>query len=288
MTGTKKSKIFGSSKTKSFSGNKIIAVDLGGTFLRTGIVKNNKIIKYIKKETPKSKKAIIEELFSSIESLMTKDVKAICVASAGPLKNGIIKNPPNLPFKILNLKRVLKKKFKKRIEIENDAGCVALAEVKLGCKKNNFLVLTLGTGIGGGIILDGKLETGEGYGGELGHIHLDGERDFEDVWQDIRKRYRKAFGEKTLIKDLLKMKNPKAKKFLGELSVCLGQGIASLIAVFDPEIVVLSGGVKETGSVFLNMVKKRALKYTIIPEKPEIKWTTLEHPGILGAALLVK
>ncbi len=269
-------------------GSKIIAVDLGGTFLRVGIVKNNKIIKYIKKETPKTKKALIEELLSSIESLMTKDVKAIGVASAGPLKNGIIKNPPNLPFKTLNLKRILKKKFKKRVKVENDAGCVALAEAELGCKKNNFLVLTLGTGIGGGIILDGKLETGKGYGGELGHIHIDGKRDFEDVWQDIRKRYRKAFGEKTLIRDLLKMKNPKAKKFIEELSVCLAQGIASLVAVFDPEVVVLSGGVKETGSIFLNKVIKKVIKYSVIPEKPEIKWTTLEHPGILGAALLIK
>ena len=268
-------------------GSKVIAVDLGGTFLRTGIVKNNKIIKYIKKETPKTKKSLVEELLSSIESLMTKDVKAIGVASVGPLKNGTIKNPPNLPFKTLNLKMILKKKFKKRVEVENDAGCVALAEEKLGCKKNNFLVLTLGTGIGGGIILDGKLETGEGYGGELGHIHIHGKRDFEDVWQDIKKKYRKAFGEKILIKDLLKMKNPKSKKFIEELSVCLAQGIASLVAVFDPEIVILSGGVKETGSIFLNKIIKKVIKYTIIPKKPEIKWTTLEHPGILGAALLV-
>ena len=268
-------------------GNKIIAVDLGGTHLRVGVVKNNKILEYIKKDTPKTKKELVSLLLTLIESLMTKDVKAIGVASAGPLKNGIIKNPPNLPFKTLNIKKVIKKKFKKRVEVANDAGCVALAEEKLGCKKNNFIVLTLGTGIGGGIILDGKLETGEGYGGELGHIQIDRDKDFEDIWQDIRKRYRKAFGEKILIKDLLKMKNPKAKKFVRELSVCLGQGIASLVAVFDPEAVIMAGGVKETGNVFLNMIKKQAEKHIMIPEKPEIKWTNLEHPGILGASLLI-
>ena len=269
------------------AGNKIITVDLGGTFLRTAIVQNNKILKYIKKETPKNKKDLVKELFASIESLMTKDVKGIGVASAGPLKNGIVRNPPNLPFKILNLKAILKKKFKKRVEVANDAGCVALSEAKLGWKKNNFIVLTLGTGIGGGIILDGKLETGEGYGGELGHIQIDGDRDFEDVWQDIRKRYRKAFGQKILIKDLLKMKTPKAKKFLEELSVCLGRGIASLVAVFNPEAVIISGGVKETGDVFLNKIKKQAEKHIMIPDKPEIKWTKLEHPGTLGASLLI-
>ena len=83
------------------------------------------------------------------------------------------------------------------------------------------------------------------------------------------------------------MKNPKAKKFLNELSLCIGQGIASLVAVFDPEAVILAGGVRETGSTFLNMIKKQANKYIMIPEKPEIKWTALEHPGILGAALLI-
>jgi glucokinase len=268
-------------------GKEVIAVDLGGTFLRVALVKGNKIIKYTKKKTPKEKNALVRELFNSISSLMNKNVKAIGVASAGPLKKGIIKNPPNLPFRTLNLKKIIKSKFKKRVEVENDAACVALAEAKLGCKKKDFIVLTLGTGIGGGVIINGKLESGKGYGGELGHIHIDEERDLEDIWQDIRKRYRKEFGKDTLIKDLLKINNKKSKKFLDEIAVCLGQGIASLVAVFDPEVVILSGGVKETGTKFLNMIKKKTQEYNEIPRTPPIKWTSLNHPGILGASLLV-
>jgi len=121
-------------------GNKVIAVDLGGTNLRTAIVKNNKILKYEKKTTPKNQTDLIKELIESINNLMTKDIKGIGVASPGPLENGIIKNPPNISLQNYNLKKALRGKFKVKVEIENDANCVALAESKFGCKKNNFFI----------------------------------------------------------------------------------------------------------------------------------------------------
>ncbi len=267
---------------------KIIAVDLGGTYLRTALIKGNKILEYTKKKTPKQKDILLIRLFDYISSLMTKDVKAIGIAAPGPLENGIIKNPPNLPLQNFNLKEKIKKVFNKKTEVENDANCVALAEAKLGCKKKNFIVLTLGTGIGGGIIINGELYRGEGYGGELGHIILDNKRDFENLWKDHRKLSKKYFGRTLTIKDLLKRKDRKARRIAEKASVCLGQGIASLINIFDPEVVILSGGVKETGSKFLDMIKKEAKKYIIIPRAPKIEWTKLEHPGILGASLLVR
>lgn len=270
--------------------SKIIAVDLGGTYLRVALVKKNKILKYIKKNTPKEKKALLKEMVDSISQLMKrneKDIKAIGVASAGPLKQGIIKNPPNLPLKNFNLKKFLQDKFKKRVEIGNDANCVALAEAKFGCKKKNFIVLTLGTGIGGGIIVNNNLYDGEGYGGELGHIILNEGRDLENLWKNSRELSYKYFGKVLLVKDLLAMKDKNAKKILQQTSIYLGQGIASLINIFDPEIVILSGGIKETGKAFLEIVKKQTQKYSILPKKTQISWTKLKHPGILGASLLV-
>ena len=262
-------------------GNKIIAVDLGGTYLRISLVKNNKILRYIKKKTPKGKGALLKELFSTIGELIEKNkgIKGIGVSCAGPLepRTGIIKNPPNLPLGNFNLKKVLQSKFKRRVEIENDANCVALAEAKFGVGrgKKNLIVLTLGTGIGGGIIIDGKLYNGEGYAGELGHIVLDDGKDFERLWKEKRQDVKKFFEKKD-------------KKQLDKTAKYLGQGIASLINIFDPEIVILSGGVKETGSVFLNMIKNNVNKYQIIPRKVQIKWTGLKHPGTLGASLLIK
>jgi glucokinase len=270
--------------------SKIIAVDLGGTNLRVSLVNNNKILKYIKNRTPKKEKELTNLLFKTIESLIDKDVKGIGVASAGPLKDGIIRNPPNLPLKNYNLKAALEKRFKKRVEICNDAHSVALAEYHLGIKKKNFIVLTLGTGVGGGIIIDGKLYEGQGFGGEMGHIVLNDGKDFESLvgWKSTKELTKKAFGKELLISDLIKMKNKKSEEILHRLAIYLGQGIGSLINVFDPEAVVLAGGVRESGSVFLNMIKKQARKYSILPRETPIQWSKLDHPGTLGASLLIK
>jgi glucokinase len=268
--------------------NQVIAIDLGGTFLRVARMKGNKILEYTKIRTPKQKNKLLIALFDSISSLMTKNIRAIGISCVGPLENGIIKNPPNLALQNFNLKEKVKKIFNKRVEVENDANCVALAEAKLGVKKKNFIILTLGTGIGGGVIINGELYVGEGYGGELGHIVLDNKRDLEDLWKEHRRLSKKYFGRKLLIKELIKKKDRRAKSIINKTSNYLGQGIASLINVFDPEVVVLSGGVKETGGKFLDMVKKQAKNYIMLPRTTPIQWTKLEHPGILGAGLLVR
>ncbi len=271
-------------------GNKVIAVDLGGTNLRVALVKGRKILKYDKKGTPKIKKVLLKELYASISKLIDKDVKSIGIGIASPLKNGIIENPPNLPFKKFNLRKSLEKKFKKKAYIENDAACVALAEKTYGYGKNkdNFIILTLGTGIGGGIIINNKIYNGGGYGGELGHMIIDGEKEFEQIWKENREQAIKFFGQKFLIKDMLKMKNKKAKQLIKNTAQCLGRGIGSYINIFDPDVVVLSGGVKETGNKFLNKIKKQTRKYIMVPRKPNIKWTKINHPGIIGASLLTR
>ncbi len=252
-----------------------IAVDLGGTNLRVALVKGKKIYKYIKEPTPKNKKDLLRLMVKLISRLMSKDVKGIGIGSPGPLEKGIIKNPPNIPLRDFNLKKYLEEKFNKKVEIENDAHCVALAEAEFGCKKKNFFILTLGTGIGGGVIIDGKIHIGRGMAGELGHIILDNGKSLEKLWKR----------KKNKIKELFKKKD---KKSLEKISNYLAQGIGSLINVFDPEIVILTGGAREAGQPFLNMIKKYVKKYVIFPRVPDIKWSKLKHPGIIGAGLLVK
>ena len=107
--------------------DKKIVIDLGGTNLRVGVMRKNKILKYVKTKTPKNKKDLLDEMINSISMFFDKDIKGIGVASPGPLENGIIKNTPNVPLKNFNLKKFLEKNFKTRVEIENDANCVALA-----------------------------------------------------------------------------------------------------------------------------------------------------------------
>lgn len=267
---------------------KIIAVDLGGTNLRVSLVQNNKILRYIKNDTPKTKRELLKVLYDSIKILMSRDVIGIGVGSPGPLVNGVIKNPPNIPLRNFNLKKELEKRFHKKVVVENDVHCVALAEAELGCKKKNFVVFAFGTGVGGGIIINGKLYLGQGYAGELGHITLCNGKYLEELWQENARYIKEHFGKDILIKDLIKMKNKEADMVLESISDHMGQGIASIINIFDPEIVVLNGGLKEAGDALLDRIKKHTKQHIILPRETQIIWSKLDHPGTLGASLLIK
>ena len=270
----------------------IIGIDLGGTNLRIAIVRNNKISQYHKEKTPKTAAKVKSRIFELIEEYMSNKIKGIAVSSPGPLKDGKIMNTPNLPLKNYDLKKALQNKFRVPIEVKNDANCFAFAELKLGCKKKNFIILTLGTGIGGGIIIDSELYKGEGYAGELGHIILDDGKHFEQLASSkrLRKVTIKTFGEPKLFSELMKMrkKNSKANKILEDFGKYYGQGIASIADSFDPEVIILSGGVREAGNDFLKLIKKHTEKYSQLPKKTPIKWSKIKHAGILGAALYFK
>lgn len=272
----------------------IIAVDFGGTNLRVALVRKNRIIKIIKNKTPKTKKGIIDLMHSSIKSLVDEfgksKIKGIGIASPGPLQNGILINPPNIPFRDFNLKKSIYDKFKIKTYVENDANCVAISESKLGVKKKNFIVLTIGTGIGGGIIINGELYKGQGLGGELGHIFLSKNKDFENLASgtNLKRVTRRKFGKEHVIDDLLKRRDKKSKLIVEDEVEFLAQGIGSLINVFDPEVVVLNGGMRESGEALLKKISGKLPKYQIIKRKVPIRWAKLKHPGLIGASLLVK
>lgn len=266
--------------------DKVIALDIGGTYMRCAIVKRGKIISYEKISTPKNKKLFLKKLVELIKNFDSKEIKGIGIGIAGPIKNGVVKNPPNLPIKNFDLKKYLSKKFKKIIEIKNDAVCSSLAELKFGCKKNNFILITIGTGIGGGIIINGKEYSGQGYAGELGHIYL-GEKDWENLWKKTRKKIKKIYGRNILISELIKINDIQSKKFLDEIIDYIAKGIVSLINIFDPEVVIIGGGVSKSGNKFLNLIKNKVEKYSFFDKKTPISYSKLEHSGIIGANLLI-
>lgn len=266
---------------------KVVILDLGGTHLRIACVKNGKVTNFIRKETSQNKSKLLNSIVESIQKCMDKDVKKIGISCAGVIDNDVIKVSPNLPLENFNLKKYLQEKFKVKVKIENDANCVALAEAKYGVKKKNFFILTLGTGIGGGIIINGKLYKGRGVGGELGHIILNDKKDFE-YWASSKALKRVINGEdEESIKKLVYDKSPKAQRIKKEVADYVGQGIASLISVFDPEVVVLAGGMRRLGNDFIKEVKNKTKKYTFLHRVPEIKWSKIDNPGIVGASLLI-
>jgi glucokinase len=280
---------------------KVIAFDIGGTSIRCGVVKGGRILKLARCETPKTRKAFLDKICELAEDFMDKDIDGIGVGFPSPVRDGVVKNPPNVRLKNFDLEKYLEKKFGKRVEVANDVDCVALAELKLGIKKKNFFVIALGTGIGGGVVIDGELyHGGSGYGSELGHIIIKG-KDFESLWKKTKKRIVREFGKDVLVRDLCTLVDGgwlmvdgrkirgkvKAREILEEAADYLGEGIASVVSVLDSEVVVLGGGIRDSGKVFLKMVNRGVRENSFLPEKVKVIFGKVDEAGVLGAALLL-
>ena len=265
---------------------KIIVVDVGGTNLKIALIKKGRVLKFKNIKTPSSEKKLLNEVVNGIKAFNSFSISKIGVSVAGPVKNVIIKNPPNLPLKNFDLKTFLENKFRKKIAVENDANCAALSELYYGVKKSNFVVITLGTGVGCGVIINKKLYVGEGYASELGHMIIDNGRDLEYYWQLHRKKSKKYFGKEFFIKELMEMNNKKANDMVKENIQHMAQGFASIINIFDPEVIVITGGGRNNGVRYLNSVRRETHKYVIIPKKTPIYYSRIEHPELIGASLL--
>jgi glucokinase len=162
---------------------KVISIDIGGTKISLAVVQNNKIISdVIKVSTPDSAEGILQVILNNIELLLKEynDIFAVAFATAGAvnLENSkIIGSTGNLPegYSNLDFSGEIKRKFNLNVFIENDANAAAYAEYKVGSARgyDNSITITLGTGIGGGIIVNGKLLRGKsGSAAEVGHIRL--------------------------------------------------------------------------------------------------------------------
>lgn len=258
-----------------------IGVDIGGTEIKAGIVSNNKIIKKVVVKTGKTKEEIIRNILDVIKSLMNEKINFIGVGIPGPAdyEKGVIGDTPNLPLKGVNVKKIISKRFRKKVVIDNDANCFVLGE-SLRLKKKNVIGLTLGTGIGGGIVIDSKLYHGKGNAGELGHctIKFDGPKSVNNgdleayvSGKAIKRDYKKSPKE---------LKSIRAWKEIGEK---IGIGIANIINAFDPDVVVLGGNISKAFNLFktgMNKeVKKRAVsKVSVVRGN--------DDSGIVGAANL--
>ena len=275
---------------------KVVAFDIGGTSIRCGLVRGKKILKLVRADTPKSRKLFLEKVVEMGHEFMDNDVSGVGVGFPAPVKDGVVKNPPNVKLKNFNLKKYLEGEFGKRVEVANDVDCVALAEAVYGIRKKNFFVIALGTGIGGGVVIDGELyHGGGGYGSELGHIIVK-DRDFESLWKETKKRIVKEFGKDVLVRDLCEMTRSKkfgvrdrkkAKEILEDAADYLGEGIASVVSVLDSEIVVLGGGIRDSGRVFLKMVERSVRKYSFLPTRINVVWGKVDEAGVVGASLLL-
>ena len=283
-----------------------IGVDIGATKIIFGLLKNRKVIKNKKIPTPKTKKIIKKELKENLRDLKKSsslkiDRIGIGVPGILDIKKGLILKCPNLRYlDNLPLVKILEKELKIKTSIENDTNCFTLAEALLGAGKNKNIVfgITLGSGIGGGLIIKSKIYRGAfRTAGEIGHqtIKFDGQKcscgnlGCFEYYCSAKFFKRKDCSSKELAKKA-KRNNKEALKLFKEYGKYLGIGLSNIINLIEPEIIVIGGGISKSWPYFLAETKKEIKKRIISPVSK--KYTKVEISklgdlaGSIGAGLI--
>ncbi|MFC1800720.1 ROK family protein [Nanoarchaeota archaeon] len=271
-----------------------IGVDIGGSEIKAGLVKGRKVVKKCNVDTESSKGSavVFSNVVKVVESLWRKEVSGIGIGCAGLIDDGVVLFSPNLPFKNFDLRKKVREKFKVKVSVENDADCFALAEGELGSAKGceNFIGLTLGTGVGSGVVIDGKLHHGMG---EIGHVTIDfdgprcgcGNKGCIEAYIGgycVKKRLGKSLKE---YYSLACKGNRNALGVFKNYGKFLGIGIANIINAFNPDVIVIGGNASKAWKFFNKSMKKEIKR--ALTKCPVVR-STLSDPGIVGASLLLK
>ena len=306
-----------------------LGVDLGGTNVCSALVDEDGNILGRDKRPMIFNLGVdraIETMIASMKNALkdggyeTSDLKAIGIGSPGPLNpfTGVIINAVNLPgFRNLPLKAIMEEEFGVPVAVDNDANVVALGEQWRGAGMGveNFLCVTLGTGIGGGVISEGKLLRGfNGNAAEVGHITVDyngprcncGNYGCVEVYASatamVRRTIEKMEKEKpdTSLKDAQKITTEEIFKaanagdkftsdMFKETGKFLGIGIVSMINVLNVEVVAIGGGLAGAGDLIFEPVREVVLQRGISGVKEKVRIVPVElgdDAPLFGAAKL--
>ena len=310
----------------------VLAIDLGGTKVLTAIISNQGQV--MAKErcltlADEGPEAVINRILSAIDHLLSQrkinlsQLDSISIAAAGAMdfEKGLITLSPHLPrWHDVPLRDIVKEKYKVNTFLINEASAAALGEHYFGAGRgiNNLILLTVGTGIGGGIIINGKLYSGaSGSAGEIGHMTIDdnGPRcscgntgcletlvSGTAVTKEAIKRIRQ--GERSSIAEIVggKVENITAEKVslaaqdgdslalevILKAATYLGVGLVNLVNIFNPEMIIIGGGMAKMGDLLLNparqVVRERA--FQLPAQAVRIVSAQLgDDAGVLGAAV---
>jgi glucokinase len=269
-----------------------LCLDLGATNIRSAIVVKDKLKLYKKLRHNRKKQDILNKIKELISSYPKEQRKTICISTAGFEKNSKIQGAINMPeFNGTPLRKILKTKFKSKIFIENDANCAGLAELKYGNGKKfkNFVLLTLGSGIGGAVIINKKLYKGSGVASEPGSMFIEKGKIFEDLASgDASITLAKQHGlpvSSMHLENLAKHGNKQALEVYEEIGENLGIGMANLSFILDPEAFIIGGGFSRVK--FFQEKAEKTLKTLYPNNNPKIiKAKFGDDAGLIGASLL--
>jgi glucokinase len=291
---------------------RVIGVDLGGTKILAGVVDRDGNVER-RRELPTpldSQDELLGGLAEAVEDVLADDVAALGfgIPSTIDQRSGKAVTSVNIPLADLDLRGAMHERFGLPVGIDNDANAATLAEWAHGAGRGtrHMVMLTLGTGIGGGLILDGKPYRGAiGAGAELGHMVIDldgppcqgactgrGHLEVLASGHAATMAAQEQFGPAVDAHRLVRLANeadPAAVAILAELGSRLGAGMVSLVNIFNPELIVVGGGFAAAGDLLLEPARKRVAREALSPARELVRIVRAElgtAAGLVGAGLV--
>jgi glucokinase len=297
-----------------------LAIDLGGTKITAAVAEETgKIIfrKTIATEAHKGKKHVLEILLKlghdtiKESKIKLSQITKIGIGAPGPVipAEGAVIEPPNLPgWDKVPLRDIFQDEFGKPVIVENDANAAAIAENLMGAGKGsqNMIYITVSTGIGGGLILNGKLYTGaRGTAGEVGHMIVKdmgnecscGARGCLEAMASgtaLGKMGEKIYNRKIDAVEIEKLAlagDRKAQELINISAHYLGVGISNLVNILNPEVVVIGGGMSMLGNLLIEPVRKFVKENALVIPAGNVKIVKAKfgkEAGIQGAIALCR
>jgi glucokinase len=308
-----------------------LGIDLGGSKILTAVVDSRgEMLSSDESMTPatKGREAVIQSILDSVHSALKQagvalsEICAVGVGAAGisDPEAGILFTSPNLPgLRDVPLRDIVQERLGKNVFLINDANAAALGEFYFGAARGarNFIYVTLSTGIGGGIVIDGKIYTGViGVAGEVGHMTIDDKGPLcncgnRGCWETLASgtalakeaKHRIKGGVRTSILDYAEGDIEKvtaqviysaaeqgdslAKELIARTGYYVGVGLANLINIFNPELIVIGGGLSNIGDMLLGPAFKTAGERAYKEAFQAVHFAAAElgrNSGVLGAA----
>jgi glucokinase len=275
-----------------------LGVDIGGTKIAAGLVSCGSTLELLHSQFVPTRAqdglaTSLAQLWSAIDAVRDARVEAIGICAPGPLnpKTGVVLNPPNLPgWRDVPLAAIVADRYGLPCRIENDANAAGLAEAHYGAAKgfSSVLYATISTGIGTGIILNGRIYHGKnGAAGEGGHVTIDyrGKRCRCGVPGCIE-----AIASGKALADTGRNPSTLSDAELDELTEALAAWLGSCVSLLDPEIIVIGGGLANIGDPLFSRLRRAVPARTInqfAAETPIVPALLAANVGILGAAAAV-
>jgi len=286
----------------------VIGVDLGGTKVLAGVVDRDGNVEH-RRERPTpvgSQRELLTGLDEAVAELMRDDIVAIGfgIPSRIDQRTGEIQGSVNIPLADLDLRDRMSDRFGLPVAIDNDANAATLAEFVAGAAKDarDMVMLTLGTGCGGGAVIDGKLYRGWA---EFGHMvveyngrpcqgsctglgHLEGYVTGTAATKLAQEEFGPAVDSHRLVR-LADEGEPRAVEILAEMGRYLGAGIATLVNIFDPEVVVIGGGFAAAGDFVLGPAREIVIRDSLGDAGARVQIVRAQlgtAAGLIGAGLV--